>query len=147
MESSHEELLREYYFIQERISQFDERQLNIKSWGTTASSALIGLAITQSKADLFLVGAAASLLFWFIDAQWKTFQITAIDHSRQLEILLHSKSKQYIGPTISEHYRLSLRGWAYPRRVLTSMYIDNVCLPYLPIFGFSLVLYCLGWGS
>ena len=139
--SNREEILREYYWMQQRVAHFDERQISIKSWGTTASGALIGFGFSESLPVLFLLAAISSIVFWYIDAQWKSFQIVAIRHGSSLENLLHEEQAEYTGPSINAYYDDAF-GWRKKtERFWYSFFQSNVCVPYLPLGLIAIALW------
>lgn len=146
--SNREELLREYYVIQERIAEFDQHQNGIKAWATTAIAALIGIAYSEyGDVILLLIAAFAALVFWYIDAQWKSFQIIAIRHGRNLEKIFSSDGPYPDGPTIGAHYDASFKLLPKIGRFLYSFTQTNVWLPHLPLGVIALSLYYnkMGW--
>ena len=94
--------LQEYYFIEEQIDRFDDRSLKIKSWSVTAVA--IGAALVQNKNELFLVASAGALVFWYIEAMWKYFQVALFPRTKHLEYLLNSDISNYTGPKIGQSY-------------------------------------------
>lgn len=76
--SIREELKEEYLFLQQTYEDFDNRALLIKSWCITISLGALALGFDSSKGgfstSLFLFVAGSALLFWLIEAKWKTFQ-------------------------------------------------------------------------
>jgi len=65
--------LQEYLSIQARISEFDKILLTIKSWSITASGAAIAFGIINDTNNLFALGAASAVLFWYLEALNKVF--------------------------------------------------------------------------
>jgi hypothetical protein len=81
-----EEALREYYCCQDRIAQFDHQLIAIKSLGVTAAGALLATGISQGKDGIFiyLLTFFASFVFWYIEAQRKSFQMIVMTHAQHL---------------------------------------------------------------
>jgi hypothetical protein len=71
---SQEFLREEYFHLQKTVEDFDQRTLLIKGWSVTASLGAIGLAFSENVPELLPVAAASALLFWVIEALWKSFQ-------------------------------------------------------------------------
>lgn len=80
------DLLREEYLhLQSTIEAFDERALSIKAWSVTFSlTAIAGAFASTSPAVLSLAGVSA-VLFWILEALWKTFQDGYLGRARALE--------------------------------------------------------------
>lgn len=80
------DLLREEYLhLQSTIEAFDERALSIKAWSVTFSlTAIAGAFATESAFVLTLAGVSA-VLFWILEALWKTFQDGYMGRARALE--------------------------------------------------------------
>jgi len=140
--SHRDELLREYYVIQDRVAHFDQHQVSIKAWGTTAIAALLGIAYSEHGDRVFLlISAVAALVFWYIDAQWKSFQLIAIKHESNLEKLLGSDGPYPNGPSIASHYKASFKLLSKTTRFLESVTLANVWMPYLPLGLVAIGLY------
>lgn len=145
--SEREELLREYYMIHERIAQYDDRQISIKSWATTAVAALLGLAYSEAgEPEFLLIAALAALIFWYIDAQWKSFQLIAILHARALERVLERGGPYPAGPTIATHFDKSFAPVKKFKRFWSRVVLASVWLPHLPLGLTALGLYLWGKG-
>jgi hypothetical protein len=104
------EALREYFFIQERIDNFDGRTLLVKSWGVTTSGAGFAYAITQQNRSVILLTAISALVFWYIEALWKSYQYILIDLSGKIETFLQGNDSSYVAPTMTQHYSQKLFG-------------------------------------
>jgi len=63
----------EYLLLQNFYENFDTRIVTIKGWSATVGMAAIGGGFYQTR-YLWLFGAAASVIFWLIEALWKSFQ-------------------------------------------------------------------------
>ena len=138
------EALEEYYCVQQRIADFDNRIISVKSWGTTATGALIGLSFSQDQPLMLIAGAMFAIVFWFIEAQWKSFQLIALDHARHIERLVSSDEdslKAYRGPTIGAAYDTAFQAKHKFSRFKEAARQAYVWLPYLPLAIFSLALY------
>lgn len=67
-------LAREYIQLQSTHEAFDDRALLIKGWSVTVCLAGLAKAIELKSAAIMKLSAAAALLFWLIEAIWKSFQ-------------------------------------------------------------------------
>ena len=63
----------EYLLLQKFYEDFDFRIVTIKGWSATIGMAAIGGGFYQTH-YLWLFGAAAAVVFWFVEALWKSFQ-------------------------------------------------------------------------
>ena len=68
------QLLKDEYLLLQRIYEdFDSRALTIKGWSATVGIAAIGVGFYQSS-YLWLFAAGSSVVFWFLEGLWKSFQ-------------------------------------------------------------------------
>ncbi|TGQ65132.1 MAG: hypothetical protein E5V49_06820 [Mesorhizobium sp.] len=73
-QGSVEHLSREYMRIQQIIEDFDSKALTIKAWSVTLSAAGIVTSYTQKVPMILLIASGSALVFWIIEALWKTSQ-------------------------------------------------------------------------
>jgi hypothetical protein len=64
----------EYLLLQRFYEDLDGRIVTIKGWSSTIAIAAIGSGFWQSR-FLWLFAAGASLVFWAIEALWKSLLI------------------------------------------------------------------------
>lgn len=126
-----EEALEEYYFSQELVDRYDERSLKIKSWSITASGAAIGFGFTVDRPALFLLASLGSLIFWYLEALWKTIQRVHIDRALELKTILIKSDLNYIGPSISENFANKFRSRIPKKNIFKFMRYRNVWIPHL----------------
>jgi len=69
-----EHLSKEYLRLQQVIEDFDGKALTIKAWSVTLSAAGIVTAYAQGKAAILIISAASALIFWLVEAMWKSSQ-------------------------------------------------------------------------
>jgi len=86
-----EVLLKEWDFAQGQIGQFDSIAMTIRGWAVSVFSAMLAAAIALHNADLCLWTMMPIILFWLLDALFKSFQELVIDRSRKIEDYLRSK--------------------------------------------------------
>lgn len=135
-------LQQEYFHLQKTVESFDERALTIKGWSVTVSMFGIGAAYLQHVPSLLLLSSASALMFWIIEALWKTFQRAFSLRLEEMEHYLNDKSPQqdfpfpYISLSWSSHWRSIpfLRVFFWP----------HVLLPHLIIVLVGPALYYLG---
>lgn len=64
----------EYLKLQDIYEDFDRRFLTIKGWSATICIGAIAIGLEKGTWSLWLFSALVALLFWWIEAMWKTFQ-------------------------------------------------------------------------
>jgi hypothetical protein len=84
-----EDLNREYYAIDARISDFDHRMLTVKGWAVTISLAGLGLGFQQGHYALFGLAALSAVSFWIIGGLLKRQQMRYYPRFRALEVAAH----------------------------------------------------------
>lgn len=103
-------LRQEYFALQATVESFDEKALTIKAWSVTLSMAAIGGAFIEAEPALLLLAAGASLLFWIIEASWKTFQQANYRRLRIIEDYMRGKPQErpFSSPDITDSWSA---GW------------------------------------
>jgi len=125
--------LQEYLSIQARISEFDKILLTIKSWSITASGAAIAFGIINDTNNLFALGAASAVLFWYLEALNKVFQTALISRSTDLEPMLRGELS-YDGVNTRKYFK-RVTGFSEPfRAIFVMLTYSNVYLPHAIIF-------------
>jgi hypothetical protein len=64
----------EYFQLQKVVEDYDLRALTIKAWSVTFSAAGLVTAYLQNARILLLIAALSALVFWIVEALWKTNQ-------------------------------------------------------------------------
>lgn len=100
-----EEMLKEYYFIEDLIDRFDHRSLMIKSWSVTFTSAVFAASLLNTSYLIALVASVAALAFWYLEALWKYFQIALSDRVLKLEVDIREGNYEYEGPRIAQSFK------------------------------------------
>ena len=67
-------LEKEYFHLQTLVESFDAKSLTIKAWSVSLAIAVLSSGAFSKTINVFLYAAMAALLFWLIEAYWKTFQ-------------------------------------------------------------------------
>lgn len=67
-------LEKEYFHLQSVIQNFDSKSLTIKAWSVSIAGGIAGSSAIVEKSEILLFAALVSLMFWFIDGSWKSFQ-------------------------------------------------------------------------
>lgn len=136
----------EYFKLHDIVVGFDEKVITIKSWSVTTSMAGVAAAFIEKRSELLLLASVASLLFWIIEALWKSFQRAHYRRIRQIE--------QYLSPTSPSkkpfHYPRITSSWHYSwskdksntfLRILFSM--PHVYLPHAAVMIGGILLWLL----
>ena len=137
-------LTEEYFFLQKTVEDFDSKSITIKAWSVSGSLVLIGAGLSdKGSKELFLVGAFASLLFWFIEASWKGFQLSFYHRIRNIEAYFRNPQRVPIKPLqLSTAWRFSWKNH-YKKRVGKFFWWPTVMLPHLILFLGGITLYIL----
>ena len=132
----------EYLHIQSVIHDFDGRALTIKAWSVSFSLAAIGGAFAAHANSIFLVASFSALLFWLVEAIWKSTQYAFYDRSGKLEQFFAGKQQQLVpmqvGSSWYAHYK---KGRI--TRLLRILCWARVALPHAPVALLGLVLFGL----
>ena len=81
----------EYLHLQKVIEDFDGRALTIKAWSVTFSLVTIAGFFATQKPAVLMVACFSALLFWYIEASWKTFQYAYYDRAWEIEEYFRGK--------------------------------------------------------
>jgi hypothetical protein len=129
-------LLKEWEFAQAQIGQFDTIAMSIRGWAVSLFSAMLAASITLKNPDLLCWAPVPIILFWLLDALFKSFQERVIERSHKIEAYLRSqrfaedaKSQAALGfetPFISSVFKVGLPERA--RGVLRAAAFLNVML-------------------
>ena len=85
-ENKKNELLKdEYLKLQDIYEDFDRRTLTIKGWAITICLGGIAVGFEKGLASLWILSGIAALLFWLIEAKWKTYQYANTYRIRMIE--------------------------------------------------------------
>jgi hypothetical protein len=163
MQSSEEQLLREYYEIFHTVDEFDKRLITVKGWGVTLSLAALAWGFQYSHYGLFLVAALSGLGFWLVEGTMKRHQMRYYLRMREIEVLQYKRAQSYdtralSSPRIDSSW--SHAGWFYSGKDTTAYHPEvttglrksyqlawlfpHVCLPHVVSVVAGLVLLCLG---
>lgn len=112
----------------------------MKGWSVTASLAAVVAAFTQKVPALLLLASASALLFWVIEAIWKSFQQAYYPRLRAIEDFMHGVGNEEFGsPEIAHSWSAAWRRNSFAR----IMWWGHVCLPHVAIVVAGLLLWFL----
>jgi len=106
----HDDLMTEYYRINDIVVGFDQRLLTVKSWGVTFALATLGLGFQQDHYGLFLVAAASAIAFWLIEFSIKTHQTRYYPRMGDIEVIAY---EQFGSSTSSGVVSAPLIDWSW----------------------------------
>ena len=133
-------IAQEYLHLQAVIEEFDAKALTIKAWCVTVCFAAISAAFAYDVPCLLVLASLSSLLFWFIEGNWKAFQFAYYERSHELEEFFRGERKNLhpmqIGASWYEHWKKGGR-----RRLIRIMRWPHVAMPYFYVFVFGLGLF------
>lgn len=139
MNGRREEALHEYYWIQDRLVQYEARRYQVKSWSITASGVAFATAILERAPGLLLIAAGGALIFWYIEASLRLRQSVGAERARKLEKTLQGKGPRFTGPAFFQHRQQNTDGVlkAFFRAAL----FPTVYLPHALIALFGIYLF------
>jgi hypothetical protein len=144
-ENKHYDLIaQEYLQLQKVVEDYDLRAITIKAWSVTFSAAGLSAAYLQGKAVLLLVAGLSAVVFWIVEALWKTNQQAYYPRIREIETYFRTAGTKEaplitpfkIGTAWSYHFRAK-GGY---RRAFKIMWWPHVALPHVVVLAASLLL-------
>ena len=132
----------EYLHLQKVIEDFDGRTLTIKAWSVTFSLVTVAGFFASHNPAVLMVACVSALLFWYIEASWKTFQYAYYDRSGDIEEYFRGEKKLDFAFQIGSSWykRWKSGGIARMTRI---MFWPHVALPHAAVAALSLTLYLL----
>jgi hypothetical protein len=132
----------EYFHLQKVVEEFDGKALTIKAWSITFSMAVLVGAFTSHATPVLLVAAAASLLFWVLEALWKSFQLGYYHRIEAIEGYFRSPKKELPPLQVNEAWmeRWNNTPWG---EVFRMAWWPHIALPHALAAVGGVVLYVL----
>lgn len=141
MENTNKNLIeKEYFHLQNVIESFDAKSLTIKAWSVTLATAIASSSAFKSDETLLLFASLASLMFWFIDGFWKTFQYANYRRSGLIEKFMRGEKKTINSLQIGTSWGISNRNGGN-KRLLKILFWPHVLLPHAAMFILLLAIY------
>jgi hypothetical protein len=135
-------LRQEYFHLQKTVEDFDQKALTIKAWSVTLSMAGIGTAAIQKVPVILFLAAGSALLFWIVEALWKSFQLAYLHRIRAIEAYMRGESPEdFTVPDITRAWSVGWRKYS----VRTILWWPHVCLPHIVIVVFGLALWIVNF--
>ncbi len=136
--------------LQTGIYSYDKILFTIKGWAITVFAGFITLAVQQGKPLLLLFAAIAVILFWILDALFKSIQRVYIARYNQIEeylsgqefvdALLRRDFNDFVFPQIGVSFQVDTKR-KYVALIKALFLLHNVML-YLPMLG---IIALLAW--
>jgi hypothetical protein len=121
----------EYLLIQKQYEDFDTRIMTIKGWSATVGLVALGTGFQYSR-FLWLFAALASLLFWILEAIWKSFQYNYSNRIQRIERAFATEEFHSIQPLQIFHAWLeSFRSGSQLRTVIGILKLPLVFFPHV----------------
>lgn len=128
----------EYLLLQKFYEDFDSRAMAIKGWSSSIAIAAIGVGFYQNK-FLWLFAAAASLVFWGLEASWKNFQYSYAPRISALEAAFREDDFAALSPL--QVYTSWFDAYKTRGGILTTFGLPVVWFPHLLTFVAGIFLY------
>jgi hypothetical protein len=133
-------LEKEYFHLQSEIESFDGKSLTIKAWSVSLAGAIAGSSAFTDDKIIILFAALVSLMFWFVDGAWKTFQYANYRRIAQIEEFMRGDSKSIENLQIAKSWSKSYHSGGN-KRLVKIMLWPHVILPHGAMFILLLVVY------
>lgn len=139
--NNYDDFLRaEYLHLQSTIEGFDNKALTIKTWSVTFSFTACGVAFTNKESLIFLIASIASIIFWFLEASWKTFQYAHYGRITEIENYFDNRITNLVPLQITRSWHISFRKGG-SKRFFRIMCWYHVYLPHLLISVIAFLLF------
>jgi len=134
----------EYLHLQKAVEDMDARAVTIKAWSISFSLAAVAGAFASKALDVLLLACASAVLFWWLEARWKTFQDAY--YARIDAIERHFRGEQAL-PSALQIRASWYESWngGSRKRLWQIMSWPHVAVPHAPIAAIALLLYGLAW--
>lgn len=133
-------LEKEYFHLQGVIERFDTKSLTIKAWSVSLAGAIAGASAFTDNKEVLLFASLVSLMFWFVDGYWKTFQYANYERTYEIEKFLRGDLKTLTSLQISDSWHKSFKRGG-TKRLIKLLTMPHVILPHGAMFVLLLVTY------
>ncbi|MFI4861746.1 MAG: hypothetical protein ACIAXF_13830 [Phycisphaerales bacterium JB063] len=128
--------------LHQNIAAMDGRAFQIKGWSITIFSGAVALWVTK-QVDLILFSAIFStLLFWYMDALFKSFQQRFIQRLHDIERFLESGAESFFPGNSTKYFRRTHWTASKIQNLFSYAFYANVCTIYIAMIAFALFLIC-----
>ena len=132
----------EYFNLQSKISEYDSKALTIKTWSISFSLAAMVAAFSYRAPLALLLGSLSTLVFWVLEAHWKTFQYAFYKRAWQIEDFFEGKNVNIIPLQIGKSFTQSLLTQAR-KRFFKVLFWRHVFLPHVFIFIIGIIIFII----
>lgn len=132
----------EYFHLQSIIEDFDKRALVIKAWSVSLSFGGISIAFVRNESLVLLIACFSSLVFWFLETQWKVFQNAYYKRSQKIEQFFRDSEVIITPLQIESSWRKSY-GKDKVKDFVKILFWPHVALPHVIVFLLGLIFYLL----
>ena len=136
----------EYLHLQKAVEDMDARAVTIKAWSISFSLAAVAGAFASKAINVLLLACASAVLFWWLEARWKTFQDAY--YARIDAIERHFRGEQVL-PSALQIRASWYESWngGSRKRLWQIMSWPHVALPHAAVAVVALLLYGLAWSG
>ena len=134
----------EYLHLQKAVEDMDGRAVTIKAWSITFSLAAVGGAFASKASNVLLLACASAVLFWWLEARWKTFQDAYYGRIEDIERHFRGERALASALQIRASWYENWKGGSR-RRLWQILAWPHVALPHAAVAGLALLLYGLAW--
>ena len=135
-------LEKEYFHIQSTIENFDAKSLTIKAWSVSIVGILASSGAFFGKWQLLLFASLMSLMFWIIDAAWKSFQLTYYQRIDEIEEFMRGERSSIDTLQIAHSWHASYRMGGI-KKLIRIMFWGHILLPHGAMFVGLLLAYII----
>ncbi|SNT38506.1 hypothetical protein SAMN05421640_3689 [Ekhidna lutea] len=130
----------EYFHLQSEIENYDNKSLTIKAWSVSVAGFIAGSSAFTENKLVILFAALVSLMFWVIDASWKSFQYSHYIRIGKIESYMRGELKELANFQITKSWIKShKKGGTF--RFFKILFFLHVILPHGVMFVLLSALY------
>ncbi|MBG6202699.1 hypothetical protein IWQ48_003846 [Labrenzia sp. EL_13] len=134
-------LTEEYLQLQKTVEEFDGKALTIKAWSVTLSAAGLVAAYVEEKPVVLLIAASSAIIFWLIEALWKTNQYAFYSRIYQIEEAFLNGTEDFPAFQIASSWSKSWNAGRRERKVFQILVWPHVFLPHIVVAASGMALY------
>jgi hypothetical protein len=132
----------EYLHLQKAVEDMDGRAVTIKAWSISFSLAAVAGAFASKASNVLLLACASAVLFWWLEARWKTFQDAYYGRIDDIEQHFRGETALPAALQIRTSWYRSWNGGSR-KRLWEILTWPHVALPHAVIAAIALVLFVL----
>ena len=132
----------EYFNLQSKISEYDSKALTIKTWSISFSLAAMVAAFSYRAPLALLLGSVSALVFWVLEAHWKTFQYAFYKRTWRIEDFFAGRDNDIIPMQIGMSFKETMSQQTIGR-FFKVLFWRHVLLPHVFIFAIGITIYLI----